>query len=754
MQRCRSNWVCRWTIALLAFGAMGIPASAQLLNPSFEEHAAGLDSWVTFNDVIPNVLSETTTPLRGDWVAKVFGGFNGNPNYSGMFQGVTAAAGQTWRASCYVRHNAGDSLAGTTNSMVMKIEFYRVFGAPYGGADFLGEHTITILDAEAPTDRWLFRTFQAQAPTETIEARIAFVFTQPGNEGGAAWLDMVGFQTVASGGDAAWEVVWSDEFDGSVVDSAKWHVEDLHTIKNNELQYYAPDEVYLDGGNLVLRSRQRSYWGYDNYGNWRHFDYTSGLVSTWDRLAPVNGRIEIRAKLPGTKGMWPAHWMLSQYGGWPPEIDIMELVGDIPSRVTMSLHWGPLGPNGEPPWEIGQTANTDYWGPDYTQDFHTYTLEWWPGLLMWYIDDTLRFSTTRPQIPTEPMYLILNTAVGGDWPGSPDGTTVWPQYHLFDYVRFSVPSDPGVAWRERADASATAGTTDGTLTTGEYAAQFAGINSGFGDIIGPGSALHVDTTSTGELTLALESATALDTAGTGGVVIYVDSVAGGLVSNVDFGDWGNIYRRLVSGLTTSGQRADLFFAPGFRADHAICLGPDSARVYEFDGTWLHLINGAALGAATDLFGGTDVRYVVDDGSLGGRLRELVIPLDDISVAPLGRFRMLATLLDGESAYRANEFIGVGPGNDWDGANPGQSHVTLKQGDFIEFTAAPQPGDLDADGVVTPADGMLAAGCLTGPCSPAACIPPLHADDRCGFADFELDGDADLADIAVLMTAID
>jgi len=183
----------------------------------------------------------------------------------------------------------------------------------------------------------------------------------------------------------------------------------------------------------VLRSQQRPYWGFDDRGDWRYFDYTSGLVDTRGKFPFVYGRVDIRAKLPGTRGLWPAHWMLSQTGAWPPEIDITEMTGDLPNRIVTSLHWGPLPP-GTYPWDIGQTASSVHWGPDYTQGFHNYSMEWLPGLLNFYIDDTVRFSVSRDEIPDETMYLILNTAVGGDWPGSPDGSTILPQFHVLEVI--------------------------------------------------------------------------------------------------------------------------------------------------------------------------------------------------------------------------------------------------------------------------------------------------------------------------------
>jgi len=214
-----------------------------------------------------------------------------------------------------------------------------------------------------------------------------------------------------------WYLIWHDEFEGNTLDPFKWRVEDAALIKNNELQYYTPEDVYVHDGVLTLRSQKRQMGG-------RH--YTSGLVETKGKFAQAYGRFEVRAKLPGTRGMWPAHWMMPAAGGWPPEIDIMELVGHRPNSVIMSNHYGT--------WPHNRHEGTRYTGPDFTKGFHTFAIEWEPEEIRWYVDGVQRFST-RKNIPQEPFYIILNTAVGGNLPGNPDKTTVFPQYHDIDYVR-------------------------------------------------------------------------------------------------------------------------------------------------------------------------------------------------------------------------------------------------------------------------------------------------------------------------------
>lgn len=222
-----------------------------------------------------------------------------------------------------------------------------------------------------------------------------------------------------------WYLVWQDEFNGPAVDETRWKIEDAALVKNNELQFYAPDEVYIEDGNLVLRSRKRPLGGRE---------YTSGLAETKGRFAQTFGRFEIRAKLPRTQGIWPAHWMLPADGTWPPEIDIMESIGSQPNWIVMSLHAGE--------WPNVDSQSGEHIGPDYSAGFHTFALEWEPREIRWYIDGIKRFST-QDQVPDKPFYLILNTAVGGDMPGAPDETTEFPQHHLVDYVRVYAREVPG-----------------------------------------------------------------------------------------------------------------------------------------------------------------------------------------------------------------------------------------------------------------------------------------------------------------------
>ncbi len=218
---------------------------------------------------------------------------------------------------------------------------------------------------------------------------------------------------------SGWKIVWSDEFSGDCLDPSKWSAEDWPAEKNNELQYYTPSNVEVRDGQLILTSKQESYRGRA---------YTSGAVHTRGNFSFLYGKAEMRAKLPGGQGIFPAFWMMTdRKDTWLPEIDIMEMLGHQPDEVWMVSHWldaaGSLS-----------SASHSYRGPDFSKDFHLFSLEWTPDSLIWRIDGEEQFRVTEP-IPKEPMYLYLNTAIGGNWPGPPDASTRFPATFEVDYVR-------------------------------------------------------------------------------------------------------------------------------------------------------------------------------------------------------------------------------------------------------------------------------------------------------------------------------
>jgi beta-glucanase (GH16 family) len=217
-----------------------------------------------------------------------------------------------------------------------------------------------------------------------------------------------------------WRLTFHDEFNGNQLDRRMWNDSywDGRTHSNNELEYYAPDGYEEKSGTLRLRADRRRMEGHD---------YTSGMITSLGHFAQQYGYFEIRAKFPRGKGFWPAFWLLPTTKQWPPEIDILEILDHQPEKIYFSTHWQDARGRHQ--------YHTESWvGPDFSRAFHTIALEWRPGEVIWYVDGVER-ARSRQGVPAEPMYLIANLAVGGDWPGNPDATTRFPGLMEIDYIR-------------------------------------------------------------------------------------------------------------------------------------------------------------------------------------------------------------------------------------------------------------------------------------------------------------------------------
>ena len=247
----------------------------------------------------------------------------------------------------------------------------------------------------------------------------------------------------AAPGDAVWLPTLVDDFDGpagTLPDASVWNIETGgNGWGNNELQTYttSPDNVSLDGqGNLAITAREG--WTQGTDGIWRQ--YTSARITTQGNFSQTYGRFEARLDIPVGQGVWPAFWMLGEdiaSQGWPlaGEIDIMENIGSVPGTVHGTIH-GPGYAGGD---GIGASYNHPG-GQAFGQTFHTFAVEWTPGRIDWFVDGNL-FQTLTPNdlggdnwVFDDDFFLLLNVAVGGNWPGAPDGSTSFPQQMLVDYV--------------------------------------------------------------------------------------------------------------------------------------------------------------------------------------------------------------------------------------------------------------------------------------------------------------------------------
>ena len=243
-------------------------------------------------------------------------------------------------------------------------------------------------------------------------------------------------------------IVFQEEFNGrsgSRPDSKKWTAEmGGNGWGNKELEYYSESaaNAYMDGsGSLVIKAVQVPSptslvcW----YGSCK---YTSARLITKGNFDFKYGRFEARIKIPQGQGVWPAFWLLGSNidsVGWPEcgEIDIMENIGREPAIVHGTVH----GPGYSGAGGIGAPYNLRRVGA-FADDFHVYSLEWSATEISWFVDGN-KYKTLKPRdLPTgskwvfdHPFFLILNFAVGGNWPGSPDQSSIFPQTMLIDYVR-------------------------------------------------------------------------------------------------------------------------------------------------------------------------------------------------------------------------------------------------------------------------------------------------------------------------------
>jgi beta-glucanase (GH16 family) len=224
---------------------------------------------------------------------------------------------------------------------------------------------------------------------------------------------------------------WHDDFDGTNLDTTKWNITTGYNNANNELEEYATNDVYLANGHLVLESDATTSNG--------QTVYTSGKVTSYGKFDQLYGWFEWSGQIPSGQGIWPAYWMLN-YVTWPPEMDVMETIGTETYCNTMSLHWGPLPAGCTQPEDCGHTENSEFCGvTDYSAGFHAYAVDWEPSGSSYYIDGVRRELAGYLGNCTNTMYLIMNTAVGGNWPGSPNSSTTFPCYNLIDYVHVFKP---------------------------------------------------------------------------------------------------------------------------------------------------------------------------------------------------------------------------------------------------------------------------------------------------------------------------
>lgn len=282
-------------------------------------------------------------------------------------------------------------------------------------------------------------TIEARAHTTSSEyistsQKVVIYINLPGNNGNPPDS---GYSTPLS--YPTYTLVWNDEFDGNALNIADWNYEigtGNNGWGNNELQFYRQENTSVSNGILTIEAKREFFSG---------SQFTSSRLTTKGKQSFQHGRIDIRAAMPFGQGIWPALWMLGNSidnVGWPRcgEIDIMEMVGgNVPGggdNVTHgTVHWA----NASGARELFGGKKTLANGT-LADNWHVYSIIWDNQKIEWYLDD-VRYNSidvtpaNLDELRNQKFFFIMNVAVGGDWPGSPDPSTVFPQKMFVDYIR-------------------------------------------------------------------------------------------------------------------------------------------------------------------------------------------------------------------------------------------------------------------------------------------------------------------------------
>lgn len=291
---------------------------------------------------------------------------------------------------------------------------------------------------------------RAPSPWRSFLPAVTAVLTACGGGGGSANAAPAPATPAAStpAPSNSWTLVWSDEFDGAagtVPSATNWNYDlgnkEANGWGNHEFQYYTKNarNAQTDGAGMLVITAERA----TNPGpcwNDKPCEFTSARIHTSNKVSFTHGKVEARMKLPSGQGIWPAFWSLGSdiaANPWPAsgEIDIMEFIGKTPTVTYGTLH----GPGYSGAQGIGKPR--EFGGP-VDKDFHTYTIIKRPGEIIWQVDG-VEFHRLTPATLTaggtwvfeKPFFVILNLAVGGDWPGAPDATTPATAQMKVDWVR-------------------------------------------------------------------------------------------------------------------------------------------------------------------------------------------------------------------------------------------------------------------------------------------------------------------------------
>jgi beta-glucanase (GH16 family) len=430
-----------------------VHASDILINPGFELDGTGtaVAGWTTFG---PNVYSQNSGFIAhsGSDYLKVYQAFNGATNFTGVYQDNISGAGATYTADGWGYTLSTDALAGR-NAAWVEVSFRDA------QANVLALYRSAIITTNAistgafPKSTWIDlpvtnqydptaltitnQTATLIAPAGTSYVRYQITFQgDAANSAGSVYFDDLTLTQTSGGKQGNWNIVWSDEFNGTTINPSAWTFESGNNNGwgNNELEYYtsSAQNAYVSNGFLHIVALKQSMNGYN---------YTSARMKTQGLYTATYGRFEWRASLPAGVGFWPALWMMGENIstiGWPNcgEIDVTENNGIALTNVQGSLHSG-----------SDETQIYTLPGGNVT-NFHTYLLEWTTNAISWYVDGE-RYETqtnwsdaggTYPFPFNQPFFLLMNLAVGGNYVGNPSTNAInaganFPGQMTVDYVR-------------------------------------------------------------------------------------------------------------------------------------------------------------------------------------------------------------------------------------------------------------------------------------------------------------------------------
>ncbi len=227
-----------------------------------------------------------------------------------------------------------------------------------------------------------------------------------------------------------WGLVFSDDFDGTSLNTKNWNYNYPWGNTHTNRAYCAPENVSVANGVLKIKGENKRHPNapatINTYDGTFSLDYTSGAINTDGKFNFTAGYIEGRFKIPGTLGFWPSFFTLNSNGGRPPEIDIFEILCHEPTALHTNYHYG--------------SSKSHYYKQtvvDLSKDFHTYAVEWDSEYIKWYLDGkqvASAFRDSQAIAAAKDMYLIINLAVGG-WETDPSSSTDWSQGFECDWVR-------------------------------------------------------------------------------------------------------------------------------------------------------------------------------------------------------------------------------------------------------------------------------------------------------------------------------